>query len=441
MSCINLTGAIAINTVNLNPYQKEALLEVITASLNVTRRTHLFSLLQGSFQALIPHEIMVCGVRMSEDDHIEFDHFSSTRYFTDQHLEEATLPEQGVIWRAMSAWSKSHKPIFLADGLEKGEFAIHSVPFEEPEGGLQQAELKNMAAYGVVGHAGVASFFCFSRVSVSLDMELAHLLQLLTPHLHVMMSRLVPGWNKTFQANEVDYKPITSREAEILQWVHEGKTNQNIADTLQISALTVKNHVQSILRKLNVLNRSHAAVKALSLGLIKPTKSRGKSQKKQKLSTKVYADVRISAALLNPESVDYNHNLVAQSYSDDGSMIADGHTRQKTKKKISAKKLNKSEKNTSDKNNSMLVAHLTDAKNSNDDTQRLMTLTEHNAILANAAVINEVVVNSPLSEAERLEQMRIEERDKRRDRIAARRKSLIAKGLLKSQRGRNSQTT
>lgn len=445
MPCINLTGAIAINTVNLSPYQKEALLEVITASLDVTRRTHLFSLLQGSFQALIPHEIMVCGIRMSEDEHIEFDHFSSTRYFTDQHLDEATLPEQGVIWRAMSAWSKSHKPIFLADGLEKGEFAIHSVPFEEPEGGLQQAELKNIAAYGVVGHAGVASFFCFSRVSVPLDMELAYLLQLLTPHLHVMMSRLVPGWRKALQPGEVDYKPITSREAEILQWVHEGKTNQNIADTLQISALTVKNHVQSILRKLNVLNRSHAAVKAMSLGLIKPTKSRGKSQKKQKLSTKVYADVRISAAQRNPELADYIHGLGEQSYSHDVSMHADGYTRQKTKKKIRDKKLNNSEKISNEKINSQqktstFVAHSTDVPNANDGTQRLMTLTEHNAILANAAVINQVVVTPPLSEAERQEQMRIKERDKRRNRIAARRKSLIAKGLLKPQRGRNSQT-
>lgn len=375
-------------------------MEIVTASLDVTRRTHLFSWLQGSFQALIPHEIMVCGIRTGEGDHIQFDHFSSTRYFTDQHLEEATRPSHGVIWRAMAAWSKTHKPVFIAEGLAKGEFSLHSVPFVEPIGDLQKAELKNIVAYGVSGHAGVSSFFCFSRVNSPLDSQCAYILQLLIPHLHVMLSRLMAAGIKPLHASATTTKTITSREAEILQWVHEGKTNQNIAEALHISALTVKNHVQSILRKLDVQNRSHAAVKAMNLGLIKPTKPRSKSQKKQDVSNKAYAGVIISAAQVNPELVVTTNSSAVQSLVDDSGVDIDAFSRQKFK-------------NTHAKLKSSATGECVD---------------------------DLVAVNGGLTDAELLEKMRAEERVKRKNRITARRKMLAAKGLLNKQDKSNPQT-
>jgi transcriptional regulator EpsA len=394
-------------------------MEIVSASLDVTRRTHLFSWLQGSFQALVPHEIMVCGIRTGEGEHIQFDHFSSTRYFTDQHLEEATRPNDGVIWRAMAAWSRSHKPIFLADGLAKGEFSLHSVPFVEPEGALQKAELKNIIAYGVNGHAGVSSFFCFSRVNALLDTQCAYILQLLIPHLHVMLSRMMVTGIKPLQSSATHTKTITSREAEILQWVHEGKTNQNIADALHISALTVKNHVQSILRKLDVQNRSHAAVKAMNLGLIKPTKPRSKTQKKQEIINKTYADVIISAAQVNPELMVNKSKLGVRSISNDAKFDVDAFGRQKSKNTRSKK----SEKN-----------------NLNDIGCHIDDLTDKGSEVANGSVINQVEIGMALTEAELLEKMRIEERIKRKNRIAARRKMLTAKGLLNKQAKNNPQS-
>src|SRR6266852_2217358 len=49
---------------------------------------------------------------------------------------------------------------------------------------------------------------------------------------------------------------LTSREQEVLKWIHLGKSNIEIGTILEISPLTVKNHVQKILRKLNVQNRT-----------------------------------------------------------------------------------------------------------------------------------------------------------------------------------------
>ena len=62
--------------------------------------------------------------------------------------------------------------------------------------------------------------------------------------------------------------PITEREREILVWVRDGLSNQQISEKLGISALTVKNHVQKILRKLGAANRAQAVAKAMSMNAL-----------------------------------------------------------------------------------------------------------------------------------------------------------------------------
>lgn len=52
---------------------------------------------------------------------------------------------------------------------------------------------------------------------------------------------------------------LTRREVEVLRLMATGRTNQQIADELVISAGTVKSHVKRVLRKLNATNRAEAA--------------------------------------------------------------------------------------------------------------------------------------------------------------------------------------
>ena len=52
---------------------------------------------------------------------------------------------------------------------------------------------------------------------------------------------------------------LTSRELEVLKFISEGLTNQEIAARLVVEVGTVKNHVHRILEKLNVSNRQEAA--------------------------------------------------------------------------------------------------------------------------------------------------------------------------------------
>jgi two-component system, NarL family, response regulator DegU len=63
--------------------------------------------------------------------------------------------------------------------------------------------------------------------------------------------------------------PVTERETEILNFVAAGHSNKQIAAALKISEQTIKNHVSSILRKLNANDRAHAVVLALRKGYLK----------------------------------------------------------------------------------------------------------------------------------------------------------------------------
>ena len=62
--------------------------------------------------------------------------------------------------------------------------------------------------------------------------------------------------------------PLTPRESEILDYMAQGYLNKQIASAISVSEQTVKNHVTSILRKLNANARTQAVVIAVKKGLI-----------------------------------------------------------------------------------------------------------------------------------------------------------------------------
>ena len=63
---------------------------------------------------------------------------------------------------------------------------------------------------------------------------------------------------------------ITPREAEVLRLLAQGRTNPQIARTVLSSVSTVKIHVQNIIAKLGVSDRTQAAVRAIELGILDP---------------------------------------------------------------------------------------------------------------------------------------------------------------------------
>lgn len=73
----------------------------------------------------------------------------------------------------------------------------------------------------------------------------------------------------TENEQEPIFAPLTNREVEILDCIARGNSNKEIARNLSISDQTVKNHITSILKKLNANDRTQAVITALRHGWIK----------------------------------------------------------------------------------------------------------------------------------------------------------------------------
>lgn len=121
--------------------------------------------------------------------------------------------------------------------------------------------------------SNVATYFNFSRIPGKLTPQHGYLLELLVPNMHVTLVKVLAQMKPARQQRapslgSPNTPSITSRECEILDWVRLGKTSWEIAQILNISEKTVKNHVQHALVKLRVKNRAQAVVKAMSLKIL-----------------------------------------------------------------------------------------------------------------------------------------------------------------------------
>ena len=81
---------------------------------------------------------------------------------------------------------------------------------------------------------------------------------------------LVPLLQQNLSLNDekVNEEGLTKREMQVLKLIAEGLYNKEIADRLTISEKTVKNHVSNIFRKIEVSDRTQAAVYAIKNGFV-----------------------------------------------------------------------------------------------------------------------------------------------------------------------------
>ena len=81
-------------------------------------------------------------------------------------------------------------------------------------------------------------------------------------------SRRIPAQVAERLAERMGGSDLTSRELEVLQQIVAGKSNKEIGAHLNISEATVKSHINNILSKLGVSDRTQAATTALQRGIV-----------------------------------------------------------------------------------------------------------------------------------------------------------------------------
>lgn len=86
---------------SLSDEQRAVFMDAISESLRISQHSHLFNWLQGAFQYLLGHEVMIYGIKTSESDVFEYKYLISSRYFDEHKFHELIRQEEGLankIW-------------------------------------------------------------------------------------------------------------------------------------------------------------------------------------------------------------------------------------------------------------------------------------------------------------------------------------------------------
>jgi transcriptional regulator EpsA len=252
----------------LSKLEQEYLLHAIEAALPVHDARQFFLWTQGQLQAVLPHQIMLCLQFGTQDElqHVECLHSTVLDAVLRERLGNRA---DGLALRlAQHCRASGRMPAMLdaGPGTDPLKAGHGLAPFQ---GELRELGLENMLMHGSERLPGGATFFVMFGLPHRPHARHGYFLQLLLPYLHLGLQRI----NRQQAQARIGTlaRPVSAREAEILHWVREGKSNEEIGLILGISGLTVKNHLQRLYRLLGVSNRAQAIVRGMALHLFDRT--------------------------------------------------------------------------------------------------------------------------------------------------------------------------
>jgi transcriptional regulator EpsA len=237
----------------------------VDASLRVHARHQFFTWTQGLLQNLVKHELLICALRNGEPLLFHVDTFA-TSLAEPGPFGEMFRRDTSLVPHLIKSWEDNFfRPVTCEIGTGS-QFAQTPLARE-----LARVGASLLLAHGTYDAFGkLASFFTFACKSDAVGPRQAYLAELVVPFLHLAWLRTQIN-RPAGEGGAVGHESsalLTAREQEILRWIHLGKSNIEIGTILGISPLTVKNHVQKILRKLNVQNRAQAVGRGLALRIL-----------------------------------------------------------------------------------------------------------------------------------------------------------------------------
>jgi transcriptional regulator EpsA len=267
-----------MSTHTFSAAQVESLVRLLESSVEVKRRYQFYLWTQGDLQRLVPHKFSVCGAYDIGRRDVAFEVLNSVPLGPDvvNAMSDAQSP---LMTSLLSAWGQTAgaEPVWVSVRELAQRDSVASALLDE---GYEWLLMHGVSRPG--RPHDLESFFVFGCPHGAFDDLATHALQLFVPYLHCTYVRVYsnecemagqgrtpvryPGAASSAERTRMIMN-LTEREREILRWVRDGKSNQAISDELGISALTVKNHVQKILRKLGAANRAQAVAKALMMNV------------------------------------------------------------------------------------------------------------------------------------------------------------------------------
>ena len=249
--------------VRLNASDLEHLLMTMERALEVQTRAQFFLWAQGALQGFIGHESLWCAHGDIDRMQLQVECFSNG-LTSDRVQAQVTDRTDGLLPRLVDDWIRGGRiPRLLSSegGDQVGRRQLIS--------DLKHCGFDHVAVHGVREMQGnYGSFFVLAGLDHVPNERDAYLLELLMPHMHLALHRMRMREATGSAVEVVPATLLSKREIQVLHWVKNGKTNMEIGQILGISPPTVKNHLQKVMRKLNVNNRAQAVGKCATLRLM-----------------------------------------------------------------------------------------------------------------------------------------------------------------------------
>jgi transcriptional regulator EpsA len=265
----------------LSGLERNFILSTIEKCHYSTTTEHLEEIVTYFLGSFIPHKMTVCAIgNIETKQHLRRIDFGCPHGMMDDMPPTFCMKNNFLL----PLWKQQRTPLYTTIvALDEDQLSPDQKEWCER---LAGNGVHNVAMHGVLDVAGgIASFFYLGTLSEPLTEHQAEIFSMLVPHLHHVLLKVIQVNPATIPKGEYAAMPIdiqskqnkrperqvcalTRRESEILKWIYHGKTNSETARILGISELTVRNHVQNLLLKLGVGNRTQAVVKAMQNNIL-----------------------------------------------------------------------------------------------------------------------------------------------------------------------------
>lgn len=253
---------------DLSEADRERFLRIVQESLAIDRHFQLFLWLQGEFQRFLPHEVFFAMVGDFATGDVALDIVSPLPKVRTRQCVSCGI--RSMAQELYARWKRNGYQLMTMTGdiasLVPAKCDCPIGPMIAGNGAMMVHGLRD-------GRSGQDALYLLLHPEQVLGDRERRMFAMLLPQIDFACRRVVaidedaaarpvlPG--KTFE--------LSARELEILEWVRLGKTNDEIGSILNISAFTVKNHLQRIYRKMDVLNRAQAIGKLEESGHRRPS--------------------------------------------------------------------------------------------------------------------------------------------------------------------------
>lgn len=248
-------------SINSLPTLGASLLSIGRQASQIRRHVQLLHWLQGEMQRLLPHDVLIAAWGDFSLGLVQLDIVSSNPAVRTRHVGEYAV--MSLVRKLFDWWYTGGRRPTSIDTSSNNWFEDLT---DDHEMAAVIRRMRTATVHGIKDERGRHDCLYIALSSQPASSPfVGEMLETLLPYIDTAMRQVPVLAAEQSDADQPDHNPINTqlsgREVEIMDWVRQGKTNYEIGMILNISAFTVKNHVQRILRKLNVTNRAQAASK------------------------------------------------------------------------------------------------------------------------------------------------------------------------------------